>query len=160
MNKSGDIIFDEDYVEKWYNAKPTKHERGSVATHITKDIVKLIRTPNEKAKFAYCDVQPWEFSAPTESYHNVKIFCHMHPDHQPYYVYTIWDRGHFYDLEPHTLVKNNVTNKVLDITPTVEVIIGLPSLDRVCYVQHSTLHWLINSARKIKLEYGFVVVKN
>jgi hypothetical protein len=161
VNKSGDVIFDEDYVEKWYNTEPTKHgPLSSIPTNITKDIVKLIRTPNEKPKFAYCDVQPWELSAPANGYSNVNMFCRMRPDHQPYYVYTIWDRGHFYELEPHVLVKNNVTNKVCDITPTVEVIIGLPSLDRVCYVHHSTLQRLIIAAKLQKLQYGFIVVKN
>jgi hypothetical protein len=163
VNKSGDVIFDEDYVEKWYNAEPLyQHgrESQSVPTTIAKDVVKIIRTPNEKAKFAYCDVQPWGLSALAECYSNVKKYCQMRPDHHAYYVYTIWDRGHFYELEPHALVKSNVTNKVLDITPTVEVIIGLPTLDRVCYVHHSTLQRLIIAAKLQKIQYGFIVVKN
>jgi hypothetical protein len=56
------------------------------------------------------------------------------------------------------LVKNNVTNKVLGITPTEEVIVGLPSLDRVCYVDHSTLQRLIIAANLQKLRYSLIAV--
>jgi hypothetical protein len=40
---------------------------------------------------------------------------------EPIYVYAIFDKGSYYEMEPHALVRNTRTGKIKDVTPTNEL---------------------------------------
>ncbi|KAL3913711.1 MAG: hypothetical protein SGILL_006378 [Bacillariaceae sp.] len=157
VKPNGEINFDKAHVDKFYK---TKYKEATMAKTISKQLTTLLHTPNMKAEFAYATVDPWEHSKAVSCYHNVGRFCAVNPNYQPLYVYTIWDQGSFYELEPHALVQERNTQKVRDITPTVEVLLGKPCLSKVCYVFHPTLQGVLCSANSWKIQYGFIVEKN
>lgn len=159
--ETGQVTFDKKIVQKWLNVPPSNGKSDdTIATVISKELNRLLSTPGEKATFAYANVEPWEQSQPLRCYSNVTTFCRSLPnEYEPLYVYSIWDRGTYYELEPHALVKNKSTGVAKDITPTMEVLVGAPSLAKICYVHHSTLEQLLILANSFRLQYGFIVVK-
>ncbi|CAB9496490.1 expressed unknown protein [Seminavis robusta] len=152
------ITFNKAVVDIWYKKKPTTP--GQIATTISKDLYNLLSTPSEKAKFGYAKVEPWEESKLAMCYQNVGRYVRKLPDtYEALFVYTVWDQGDYYELEPHALVRDKATKQVKDITPTLEALKGQPSLPKVCFVEHSCLVNVICSANAIRLQYGFIVEK-
>lgn len=129
--------------------------------HFQRARLQLFSTPGENAEFDYAKVEPWAQSVPAMCYKNIDRYCEAFPEeYEPIYVYSIYDKGSYYELEPHALVKKRGSKQVTDITPTVEVLAGKPTLPKICYVKHSTLQQLINGAKNsIRLQYLFLVVK-
>jgi hypothetical protein len=159
VQANGKLTFDEKTAQQWYDTPPTKGFESQIATTINKGLNKLLSSPSEKAKFGFAEVEPWQQSKAGRCYKNVANFVGYYPDYEPLYVYSIWDKGSYYELEPHAIVRHTTTKKVKDITPTVEVLIGKTSLPKICYVQHTMLQRVLMGANAFRMQYGFFVVK-
>lgn len=162
LEETSEVVFDSRIVEEWYRRAEREEQEEEeesaaaagvafttssarqVSRTITKKLVELLSTPAEKVQFALAKVEPWKHSQPLNCFDNVLSYCRVyHPRYEPVYVYACYDRGgsekRYFELEPRALVRDRTTGKIKDITPSDEVLLGKPTLTRVCYVQHSML---------------------
>jgi hypothetical protein len=155
VDADGTSKIDTQLYDEW--SKKVTAMSGKIPTLITKNLAKLFHTKKEKANFAFAKIQPWENSQQGKCYTNTKAYCKEHPEYEPICVFAIYDQEAYYELEHHSLVQHKKTKVFLDITPTLEVVLGMPSLKKICFVSHPMVQQIRNMG--VRRQYGIIVLK-